>query len=186
MKRLKEETFFQRLRKSSSSAESDLMKTITPTEMKAIYSVEWPGRQQIVEHEVNGRTIRILLDVAHTPGLAGFFLDFNSFQESMKICANWSAERTIGKVFVLMRSAMGREIDSQMVHLAEILKPDYFAGAPNVARDVSELDQSVGRMEKYSYFNPSFLTKELEQQLAEVRISKGVDQTGPQNILNIQ
>jgi hypothetical protein len=73
-----------------------------------------------------------------------------------------------------------------MVHLAKILKPDYFAGAPNVARDVSELDQSVGRMEKYSYFNPSFLTKELEQQLAEVRISKGVDQTGPQNILNIQ
>ena len=104
----------------------------------------------------------------------------------MKICANWSAERTIGKVFVLMRSAMGREIDSQMVHLAEILKPDYFAGAPNVARDVSELDQSDGRMEKYSYFYPSFLTRGLEQQLAEVRISKGVDQTGPQNILNIQ
>jgi hypothetical protein len=77
MRRLKEETFFQRLRKSSNSAESDLMKTITPTEMKAIHSVEWPGRQQIIEHEVNGRTIRVLLDVAHTPGLADFFLDFN-------------------------------------------------------------------------------------------------------------
>lgn len=53
------------------------MKTITPTEMKAIYSAEWPGRQQIVDHEINGRSLRILLDVAHTPGDADFFLDFN-------------------------------------------------------------------------------------------------------------
>ncbi|CBY12285.1 unnamed protein product [Oikopleura dioica] len=155
IKSLKQETFFQRLRKSSSSTESDLMKIITPTEMKAIYSAEWPGRQQIVEHEINGRIIRILLDVAHTP-------------ESMKICANWAAEKKQGKMFVLMRSAMGREIDSQMVHLAEILKPEYFAGSPNVAKDVAELDQNDGS-EKYVSFYPSFLTRGIDRQLEEQR-----------------
>ena len=91
----------------------------------------------------------------------------------MKICANWAAERTVGKVFVLMRSAMGREIDSQMVHLAEILKPDYFASAPSVAKDVGELDQTDGT-KNYSYYNPSFLVNDRDQQLAEVSLSESI------------
>ena len=151
--------------------------------MKAINSVQWPGRQQIVEHEINGRKIRILLDVAHTPGEKVVLVDFDRFQESMKICANWEAEKKQGKNFVLMRSALGREIDSQMVHLAKILKPEYFAGSLNIAKDVSELDPN-GRMENCSCFYPTFLNKELEEQLAEVRLSKRVDLMGPQNIFN--
>lgn len=103
----------------------------------------------------------------------------------MKICANWAAQKKIGKIFVLMRSALGREIDNQMVHLAEILKPEYFAGAPNVAKNVAELDQNGGNG-KYSYLYPTFMTRGLDQQLAEVRSFKSVDQTGPQNLLNIQ
>ena len=148
--------------------------------MKAINSVQWPGRQQIVEHEVNGRKIRILLDVAHTPGKKIVLLDFDRFLESMKICANWAAEKKQGKIFVLMKSALGREIDSQMVHLAEILKPEYFAGSLNIAKDISELEPS-GRKENFSCFYPTFLNKELEEQLAEVRSSNRVDLVGPQN-----
>ena len=68
MKKLKEDSFFERLRKTSSSSETDLMKIATETEKKAIHSVNWPGRQQILEHEVNGRKIKIILDAAHTPG----------------------------------------------------------------------------------------------------------------------
>ena len=86
----------------------------------------------------------------------------------MKICANWAAEKKQGKIFVLMLSAIGREIDSQMVHLAEILKPEYFAGSPNVAKDVAELDQNHGS-EKYVSFYPSFLTRGIDRQLEEVR-----------------
>ena len=88
MKKLKNETFFQRLRKTSSSTEADLMKAATLTEKKAINSVRWPGRQQVLEHEVKGRKIQILLDAAHTPGLVlydfiKFFIlriDENSFK----------------------------------------------------------------------------------------------------------
>ena len=86
----------------------------------------------------------------------------------MKICANWAAEKKQGKIFVLMLSAIGREIDSQMVHLAEILKPEYFAGSPNVARDEAKLDQNGGS-KKYSYLYPSFLTTGIDRQLEEVR-----------------
>ena len=68
MKKLKEDSFFERLRKISTSSESDLMKTATETEKKAILSVNWPGMQQILEHEVKGRKIKIILDAAHTPG----------------------------------------------------------------------------------------------------------------------
>ena len=87
MKKLKGGVF-ERLRKFSSSSESDLMKVVTPREKEAIQSIRWPGRQQILEHEVKGRKIRILLDAAHTPGLVlhdfikdfMFRIDENSFK----------------------------------------------------------------------------------------------------------
>ncbi|CAG5076555.1 Oidioi.mRNA.OKI2018_I69.PAR.g8489.t1.cds [Oikopleura dioica] len=152
MKKLKGGVF-ERLRKFSSSSESDLMKVVTPREKEAIQSIRWPGRQQILEHEVKGRKIRILLDAAHTP-------------ESMKILSHWAAKNKEGETLILMKSARGRDIDSQMVHIAEFLKPDYFAGCPTIGMNEDELDSNTTK-EKYSHIFPDFLTASKEDQLKE-------------------
>ncbi|CAG5078069.1 Oidioi.mRNA.OKI2018_I69.PAR.g8890.t1.cds [Oikopleura dioica] len=155
MRKMKHDTFFERLRKTSCSTEANLMKAATSTEKKAINSVRWPGRQQILEHKVKGRKIKILLDAAHTP-------------ESMKILSNWAAAKKEGETLILMRSAKGREINSQMVHIAEIMKPDYFAGCPNIALSEDELDSNLTK-EKFSHIFPTFLTESVEDQMQKQR-----------------
>ena len=85
----------------------------------------------------------------------------------MKILSNWAAENKDGATLILMKSARGRDIDSQMVHIAEYLKPDYFAACPNIALNEDELDSNMTK-EKYSHIFPEFLTFSKEDQLQEV------------------
>ena len=54
-----------------------------------------------------------------------------------------------------------------MVHIAEIMKPDYFAGCPNIALSEDELDSNLTK-EEFSHIFPSFLTESVEDQMQKV------------------
>ena len=51
-----------------------------------------------------------------------------------------------------------------MVHIAKIMKPDYFAGCPNIALSEDELDSNLTK-EKFSHIFPGFLTESVEDQM---------------------